>query len=108
MPDDHGGVFVESVEESHYVADKMKERVLVDLSGTIALAVTSHVGRNGVEAGLGERRQLVAPGVPRLRKTMAKHNKWATPLLGDVHANTVGLGDAMLNVPGLSIRVLYG
>jgi hypothetical protein len=108
MPDDHGGVFVESVEESHYVADKMKERVLFDLSGTIALAVTSHVGGNGMEAGIRECPQLVAPGVPRLRKPMAKHNEWATPLLGDVHANTVCLDDAVLNVPRVSIRVLCG
>jgi hypothetical protein len=39
---------------------------------------------------------------------MAKHNEWATPLLGDVHANTVCLDDAVLNVPRVSIRVLCG
>jgi hypothetical protein len=64
VPDDHGGVLFKGVEKSHHVTDKMEERVLVDSSGAIGLPITSHIGRNCVEAGIGENRQLVPPGIP--------------------------------------------
>ena len=46
-------------------------RVRVDGFGLVGLAVAADVRRDGVEAGLGEGGDLVAPGVPALGETVS-------------------------------------
>ena len=46
------------------------------------LAVAPHVRRHRVEAGRGERRELVAPGVLGFGKTVTEDDEWAAALLG--------------------------
>jgi hypothetical protein len=69
----------------------MKERVLVDRLWTIGPAVAAHVWGYGMEPGLGERRQLVPPGVPGFGKTVAQDDQGTRPLFGHVHAYAVCL-----------------
>ena len=66
-------------------------------SGAVGLAVAAHVGRHGVEAGLGQRAELVAPGVPGLREAVAEDDERALALLGHVHADAVGLDGRVLH-----------
>ena len=61
----HSGLRSEGVEQAHYVAHETEKHVRLDSGGTASLAVTAHVGRHRVEAGLGERRQLVPPAASR-------------------------------------------
>jgi len=53
---DHRLLRAQRVEQTHHVADRMQERILIDLRRLIRLTVAAHVGRDGVEAGLGQRR----------------------------------------------------
>jgi hypothetical protein len=61
MADDDGGGRFQRVEQTHQVPDQMEDRILIDRPGRVALAVAAHVRRHGVEAGGGERVDLVAP-----------------------------------------------
>ena len=65
MTGDHSGLRSEGVEQAHYVAHETEEHVRLDSGGAASLAVIAHVGRHRVEAGLGERRQLVPPAASR-------------------------------------------
>jgi hypothetical protein len=56
---------------------------------------TTHVRRNRMEACLGKRLQLVPPRVPRLREPVTQHDQWASTRFRQVHANAVGLNEAM-------------
>src|SRR5207244_11187371 len=73
------------------IADEMKDRVLIDRLGAIALAVAAHVRRDRMKTGRSQRIKLVAPGVPALRKAVAEQHERALAELGDVQADAVGL-----------------
>src|ERR1700720_61654 len=73
----------------------MEERVLVDFLRTIGFAVAAHVRRDRVEAGFGESLQLMTPGIPGFGKTVAQEHQRSRAALRDVHADAVGLDDAM-------------
>ena len=51
-----------------------------------------------MEAGLGQRRELMAPGIPALRKAVTEDDERTHALLSDVHANTIRLDNAMLHL----------
>ena len=60
-------------------------------AGRVGVAVAAHVRRDRAEAGGGERRELVAPGVPELGPAVAQDHGEARAGLRDVHANAVRL-----------------
>ena len=65
----------ESVEQADHITENVKQCVLVDRVGTVGLAIAAHVGRHGPEPSLGERGELMAPGVPELGKAVAQHDE---------------------------------
>src|ERR1043165_7570135 len=58
-------------------------------------APAARVRGHRVVAGLGQRGELVAPRVPRLRKAVAEHHQRSRALLGQVHADPVCLDRAV-------------
>src|SRR6266511_4125457 len=101
---DDGRLSSKRVHQADHVADEVEERVLVDGLGPIGLAVAAHVGRNGVESGLCERRELVTPRVPGLRKPMTEDDQWSRSLLGHVHAEAVHFESTMRHVDHRGLR----
>ena len=95
MADDHRRQLAERVEQPHHVAHQVQERVLADVVGTVGAAITAHVGRDRVVAGLRQRLELVSPGIPGLGKAVAHHDHRSRSLLGDVHLDAVGLDRAV-------------
>jgi len=69
------------VEQARQVADQMEDGILIDRLGGVALAIAAHVQRDGVEAGGGERVDLVAPGIPGFRKAVAHQHEGPLALL---------------------------
>ena len=72
---DHRLLGTERIEQADHVADQVQQRVLVDRLRAVGLAVAAHVGRDGVVAGLRQRGELVAPGIPGLRKAVAQQHQ---------------------------------
>jgi hypothetical protein len=95
MADDDGGRGLECVQQAHHVADQMEHRVLVDRLGCIALAIAAHVRRHRVEAGRGERIDLMTPRIPGFGKAVAHQHQWPFALFGDVEADAVALDDSL-------------
>ncbi len=95
VPRDHSLFGAQHVEESHHIADEMQQGVLVDRLRSVGPAVTAHVGRDGVESGCRQRRELVAPRIPALRKAVAQDHERPFPLLGKVEMDAVRLDNAM-------------
>jgi hypothetical protein len=87
---DHGGGFAQCVEQADHIANQMEQGVLVDLLGAIGLPIAAHVRRDGVKSRVGERVQLMAPGIPGLRESVTHQYQWAGTALGDMHADSVG------------------
>ena len=73
----------------------MQQCVLVDRIRAVGLAVAAHIGRDGVESSFGQRRQLVAPRIPGFGKAVAQQDQRTLALLGQVHADAVGLDGAV-------------
>jgi hypothetical protein len=96
VPGDHRLRDAKRVEQAEHVADQVQQCIAVDLLRCIGLSVAAHIGRDRMEAGRGERAQLMPPGIPAFGKTVAQQDFGPAPLLRDVHANAVGLDDAML------------
>ena len=95
VADDDGLRRAERVKHANHVADKVKQRVLIDLVGLACLAIAAHVGCDGAIASLGERLQLMAPRTPGLRKTVAEEHEGPASGLGEVDRNPVRLDCAM-------------
>jgi hypothetical protein len=89
MPDDDGGVDAQRINDADHVADKMHQRVLVDILRTVGLTVAAHVRSNGMEPSICQCVQLVTPRVPRLGKPVAEEYERALALFGEMDANPV-------------------
>ena len=98
MTGDHGLLLAERGDQADDVADQVQLRVLVDGLGRSRLPVAALVGGDRVVAGLGQRRELVAPRVPGLGEAVAEHDEGTLAGLGDVHLDAVGLDGAVLDV----------
>lgn len=98
MADDHRLLSSQRIEQSHHVADRMEEHVSIDLWRLVGSTIAAHVGRHRVEPGLREGAELMAPGVPALRKSMTEDDQRACALLGHVHPDAVRLNRAMLDL----------
>ena len=90
MAGDNRALLAERVEQADHVANKMKQSVLVDRFGAVGLPIAAHVAGDRVKAGLGERRQLMAPRIPGLGKAMAQQHQRPAALFGDVQVDAVG------------------
>ncbi len=85
----------ERVDEADHVADQVQQRVLVDRFGAVGPAIAAHIRRHDMEAGRGQGRELMPPGVPVLGKAVAQHDQRSLALFRQVHLDAVGLDGAM-------------
>ncbi len=93
---DDGAVRAERVDEPDRVPRQVQDRVLVRLGGAAGAGVAALVGGDGVESGLGERGELVPPGVPAFGEAVQEQDERPFARLGDVHAQAaLGLDEAM-------------
>src|ERR1043165_7927009 len=73
----------------------MEDRVLIDCLRPVALAVAAHVRSHSVEAGFGQRGELMAPGIPGFRESVTQDYRRPVALLGDIEADTIALDDSL-------------
>jgi hypothetical protein len=97
MADDEGAGLAEGVEEGDEVADDVQGGVVVDGRRGVGAAAAAEVGRDDAEAGVGESRDLVAPGVPELREPVQQQQRRPRALLYHMHADPVHLQRPMLH-----------
>ena len=98
MANDNDASLFEGSEQADHVADQVQHRIRRDVLRGVGLAVAALVRRNRVVPGFGERRQLVAPGIPALREAVEQDDKGTLPRLHDVHVDTVGLDRSVADV----------
>ena len=99
VADDHRLSLAQRVEQADHVADQMQQRVLVDRLGPVGLAIAAHVGRDGVEAGLRRARaSWWRQEYQDFGKAVAEEDQRPLALLGDVHADAVGLDGRVLGI----------
>jgi hypothetical protein len=97
VADDEGAGLAEGVEEGDEVADDVQGGVVVDGRRGVGAAAAAEVGRDDAEAGVGESRDLVAPGVPELREPVQQQQRRPRALLYHMHADPVHLQRPMLH-----------
>ena len=73
----------------------MEDRVLIDCLWSVALAVAAHVRSDGVKARRGQRGELMAPGVPGLRKPVTQNYWRPLALLGNIEVDAVALDGSL-------------
>jgi hypothetical protein len=109
VANDHRLVFVKRVEHTGQIRNDGLVPILARMQGPIAPAVAAHVDRNRSEPGVGDHRQLMAPGVPEARKTMTKQHGRPFALGDRVDPNAVGFNLQMLSVAhGLCVLTATG
>jgi len=86
VPDDHGLPLAQRLDQPDGVADQVQDRVGLDRLRPARAAIAALVRSDRVEARLGKRGQLVAPGVPALGEAVQQQHRRARARLGDVHA----------------------
>ncbi len=91
MADNHGRFLAERVKHADGVRRHVQHAVGLDFLGRVGAAVAAKVRRNSMVSSGRERRKLVAPGVPQLRKPMKQQHQRTVPGLRDVHVDAVGL-----------------
>ena len=90
MADDDGLLLAERCDQSDHVADRIEDRVGADIGWRAGPAEAAHVGGDDMEAGLGQRRDLVPPGVGQFRPAMAEHHQWPLALFEQEQLDPVG------------------
>ncbi len=104
MPDDERPFLAQRVDQPDHVPHQVEDAVRGHVLGVVAASVPALVGSDHPETGLGQRPELVPPGVPGLREAVQQHHERALALLRDVQPYTVHVDHPMLNHPS-SIRV---
>jgi hypothetical protein len=64
----------ERIEQADHVAHQMQNRKIFDRFRGAAAAIAPHIRRDHTITRLGERRHLMAPGMPRLREAVAEQD----------------------------------
>jgi hypothetical protein len=82
MAGDHRCLGAQCVKQAHHVANQVQECVILDLVWPVGFAIATHVGRHDLEPRLRERLELMAPGVPGLRKAVTENDQRSRALLG--------------------------
>jgi hypothetical protein len=98
VPHDHRLPLAQGIEEADHVAHQVQLGVALAPFGPVGPAIAALIGGHGVVAGLGQRDELVAPGVPGFGEAVEQDDERPRAALGDVHADAVSLDDAMLYV----------
>ena len=70
MAEHDGRLLTERIQHADSVRSMVEHSIALDRLGRVSAAIASHVRRDRVVAGIGERRKLVAPRVPQLRKAV--------------------------------------
>jgi hypothetical protein len=103
VADDGGDRRVEGAYDTGVVGDVREHPVGRDVAGLGGASVAADVDGDGAVAGVGEGRQLVAPGVPGLGEAVDEQDDGALPLFDEVDA---AAGDRYGPVDGLGHGVL--
>ena len=79
VADDDAFVDAERVEHPDDVGDDLPLGVSLDGLGAIGFAIAALVGRDGAKSCVGERANLMTPGIPEFREAMAHHHGKTLP-----------------------------
>jgi hypothetical protein len=88
----------ERIKQADHVADEMQKGILLDRFRPIRATIAAHVGRDGMKARGGERRELMAPRILGLRKAVAQENGRPLAELGEVQTNAVRFDRPMTDI----------
>ena len=91
MADDDRLLFAQRTHQFDHVAHQVQDGVLRHVGWGVGGTVTTHVGGHGPKPGTGQRRHLVAPGIPGLRKSMAQQYQRTRALFRHAHGNAVDM-----------------
>ena len=86
------------IEHPGEVGNQVAQRVGLDRLGTIGLAITPLVRRDGAESGGTQSSELMAPGVPDLREPVTKHHRVAFARFMQMHPDAVGLHELVFEL----------
>jgi hypothetical protein len=104
VADDDRLLLTHRLDQRHVVGDVTQHAVVLDRRRRRRPAVPAHVDGDGPVAGGGQRRQLVAPGVPRFREAVDEQHQRPLPLLYHVQADAVGGHDPMFHAGDVGSR----
>ena len=91
VPGNHRLRDAKRVDQADHVADHVEQCVAVDLWWGVGLTVATHIGRDRMKTSRRQGAQLMPPGIPAFGKAVAQQDRRPGPLLGNVHADAVGL-----------------
>src|SRR5438093_1312432 len=63
----------------------------LDCRRRLGVTVTALIRRDGAKPGVGQSMQLVAPGIPDLRKSVTQQYRKTAARLDDMHLDAVGV-----------------
>ena len=89
VANDHGLLLAQCPNQLDHVSDKVQQGVLGNVRWRVRGTVTAHVRGDGAVACLRQCRELVAPGVPGFRETVAKQHQGTQALLCHPHGYVV-------------------
>ena len=102
VADEHGPLGVRVIEQPDDVTRQLRHRVRVDGVGPRRTAVATLIGCQHVIAGLGQDRELVAPGVGQFGEAVQQHDHGVARLAGFEHAQRDPVGVDESGAHGLS------
>src|SRR4029078_5305335 len=68
---------------------------MIECLRPVVLAVAANVRSHSVEAGFGQRGELMAPGIPGFRESVTQDYRRPGALLGDIEADNIALDDLL-------------
>ncbi|MCY1514894.1 hypothetical protein D9M68_494600 [compost metagenome] len=101
VADDDRLPFPQGADQFHHVADQVQPGIGLHRCRGIRAAVAAHIRGCRPEAGGCQRTQLVPPGIPQLRETMAQQHQGALSLNGHAHLQAV-------DDQGVQLQVAHG
>ena len=97
VPDERGLLLAERGHQGDDVSDHLNHPIVLDRRRGRRPSVPAHVDGRGAITRLGQRRQLITPRVPRLRKAVHQNDQRTFALLGDVNAGAISRYRVMLD-----------
>jgi len=91
MTGDHRGFGANRVEKADHIPHQMQDCVLLDGLRTVGLPIASHIRGYDMEAGGGEGRDLVPPGIPGFREAMTQDHQRTGSGFSQMHPDAVRL-----------------
>src|SRR5581483_641478 len=96
VPDEHALFDFQRVHQPDKVCHQVVDIVLLQGRRPVALTVTAQVNGDDMETGLGQRRDLMPPGVPGFGKAVHQDQRIALALLHVVQGDAVDVGALVL------------